>query len=48
MFFEKFFRKDKIKIKNSEKSNVQLNLATSSIKNKLFQITKKFKEFKFR
>ena len=35
-----------IKISNSGKYDEQINLTISSIKNKLFEITKEFKEFR--
>ena len=36
-----------IKIVNSKNYDEELNLTRSSIKNKLFEITKEIKEFKF-
>lgn len=43
-----FSQRHKIKTKNSKKYNDQINLARSSIKNNLFEITKEFNKFKFR
>ena len=41
------FTRYEIKVLNSKKYEEQLSLTRSSIKNKLFQITEEFKEFKF-
>ena len=41
------FTRYEIKVLNSKKYEEQLSLTRSSIKNKLFEITEEFKEFKF-
>ena len=47
VFPKKSSQHHEIKILNSKRYDEQLNLAISSIKNKLFETTKEFKEFKF-
>ena len=45
---KKYSQRYEMKIFNSKKCEEQLNLTRSSIKNIFFEITKEFKEFKFR